>query len=162
MKQFFYFFIIFSFVCITACGPRVVHRWEDDKMEIGELSMLGVKEVLAGDRIRLDSDRIVQYIGINAPDIGEPFFEESLEANLFLLRRGKVFLQFKEPLKNNKGNYMAYAYIPAKGALCFLNRELLQFGYAKVDRNSQHTEYMEDFLELEKHAKSQKLGIWKH
>lgn len=161
-SKFLYLILFIIFVSsLIGCAPKVIHRW-NDKVTVGEFSVLGVKEVLAGDRVRLANDKIVQYIGIKSPNPGEPFYEEACEANRFLLRHGRIVLQFQEPLLNNRGHYLAYAFIPVQGELCFVNCELLQFGYAQVDLSSGETRYKREFHEAEQHAKTNKLGMWKY
>ena len=44
-----------------------------------------VKRVIDGDTIELANGQIVRYVGVNAPNNGEPFEEEATEANAKLV-----------------------------------------------------------------------------
>ena len=45
-----------------------------------------VKRVIDGDTIELANGQIVRFVGVNAPNNGEPFEEEATEANAKLVR----------------------------------------------------------------------------
>ncbi len=87
------------------------------------------------------------------------FFEESRDANAKLLQSGKIMLQYDEfELRDLQGKESAYIFSNSSGFWCFVNKELLLFGYSKVDA-AMH-QYSQEFLEMEKKAKENKAGIW--
>ena len=150
--------LLYFSLAIISCTQRTVHQWEDRIRKRPNFEMYLVEKVLSGDRIRLSDGKIVKYSGIRAPARGEFFFAKSRDANVWLLRRGKVFLRFSTPEKDAKGRYLAYAYSPVGGGLyCFLNRELVYHGYAVVANDKLHKKA---FLRLQKLAKEAKRGLW--
>lgn len=164
-------FLIFSFLVIS-CSIRTVHNWEEIKQD--KLNAFWVTEILSGDKIRLSDGMIVQYLGIQAPLKNNSYFNISTQANAKLLGfsnpkdtnlHRRVVLKFHNPKSNQEGVYQAYVYYPIrldpeKGIILrFVNKDLLEFGYAVVDPNTQH-ELQEEFVELQKIAQQEKRGIW--
>ena len=144
--------------CTSACSIRTIHKWEP--VLPGKIRLYTIKEVLTGDRIKLASGQIVKYVGIRAPQAGEPFFEKSRKANEWLLSSGRIFLKFIDTDARDRG-YRVYAYSPRREALCFVNEELLAFGYATFQDDGLQPDEREKFIEKERLAKSKKRGLWR-
>lgn len=144
-----------------ACVSRVEHRWEDNNTHTKRPPLEEVSEVLSGDTIKLKQGRIIKYLGIQAPQKGEPFFETCCKANAWLLQPGKVILFFDEQTKDEQGRALAYVYTPSLGIFCFVNQELLEYGYAVITPSSNH-KYKDAFLAKQDIAKAKKRGIWQH
>src|SRR3990167_6811369 len=53
-----------------------------------------VKRVIDGDTIELANGQIVRFVGVNAPNNGEPFEEEATEANAKLVQGKTVTLEY--------------------------------------------------------------------
>ena len=53
-----------------------------------------VKRVIDGDTIELANGQIVRYVGITAPETGEPFEEEATEENKKLVEGKKITLEY--------------------------------------------------------------------
>ena len=151
--------LIVLLLFVSACTLNTVHKWEET-MKPGKLELHIVKKVINGTQIKLSNDRIVKYVGVDSPKRGQFYFKKSYEANAWLLRKRKIFLKFVSQEPDEQGRYLAYAYAPAKGVLCFINQELVQFGYATVDENWSNSKYKKKFLKLQREAKLNKKGIW--
>lgn len=144
----------------TGCQPQVEHEWEDAVEERDVPSLLAVRDVLTGDTICLEDGRIVKYLGIQAPHEGEPGFEESRQANRYLLRGGKVLLQFDRPTEDDEGHNLAYVHSPCLGVYCFVNQELLQYGFARLAESPTRHKYWKEFQVREEIARHNQKGIW--
>jgi len=166
------FFIFLALLVLTSCGMKTVHNWEEIKSD--KIMAFWVSEIIQGDRVCLSDGTLVQYLGIRSPQRGEEYFEECCKANADLLGcngknhslQQKVLLKFASAHPNKLGYYQAYVYypvtfIPDKGmVLRFVNKELLEFGYAVADVHSDDHPYSQEFLKAQEIAKKSKAGLW--
>jgi endonuclease YncB( thermonuclease family) len=143
-----------------------VHRWENEETQRNKNShYFSVKKVLSGNEIELLDGRIMQYIGIRVPGAGEAFFEESRDANARLLQRGgsRVLLVDCSP-QEREGYYRAYVFCPVHinedKVCCFVNIELLLFGYAVVEAEASNHKYKAKFLDAQNKAQQTNRGLW--
>lgn len=117
-----------------------------------------IKRVVDGDTIELENGTIVRYVGINAPDNGNPFEEESTDYNKRLVEGKKVKLEYDEYKSDRFGRILAYIIIDNKN----ISVELVKKGFAKVVIYEKRKPiiYQQQLLDAEKEAKIRKLGIW--
>jgi len=73
-----------------------------------------VKRVIDGDTIELVNGQIVRFVGINAPNNGEPFEEEATEANTKLVQDKTVTLEYDAYTSDRFGRVLAYAIVGGK------------------------------------------------
>jgi endonuclease YncB( thermonuclease family) len=148
-------FLLNCVLLFIGCSPSVEHREKKDNLPWVEL-----RQVLSGDTIQLKDGRIIKYLGVQSPQEGEFFFEKCRDANAWLLRANKLILQYDdEHKKDAQGRELAYVFAPSLGLFCFVNKELILYGYAKAE-NSSKCKYKKEFLEMEKNAREKKAGIW--
>ncbi len=82
-----------------------------------------VKRVIDGDTIELANGQIVRYVGINAPNNGEPYEEEAMEANVKLVSGKTVTLEYDTYTSDRFGRVLAYAVIGGKNVSVELARQ---------------------------------------
>lgn len=152
MKKIFFLFFLFC----MACTIKTVHKWEDP-IKQGKLNLFMVSEVLSANQIRLKDGKVVQYLGLRT---SKKIEQTCKSANQWLLRTGKIFLEFPDDKPDKQGIYFAYAYAPTPKGLCFINQELLEFGYCELDPEFSDPQYKEEFQRLQKEAQIKKKGIW--
>ncbi|MEM5879585.1 MAG: thermonuclease family protein [Candidatus Aenigmatarchaeota archaeon] len=121
-----------------------------------ETSEKFVVKVLDGDTIELDDGNRVRLLGIDAPELGEPF---SQEAKLFLeetILNKKVKIE-KDPSwnKDKYGRLLGYVFLEEK----LLNCEMARIGLVEVIAERE-SKYYSCFKQAEQEAKEKKLGIW--
>lgn len=122
-----------------------------------------VRYVTDGDTVVLENNQRVRLIGIDTPEIenkkygreGEYYGEEAKQFLKQLIEGKDVRLEDGYEPFDKYGRGLAYVYL---GNL-FVNAELVRLGYAEVFRIFDF-EYKNQFLELERQARSQGLGIW--
>ncbi len=118
-----------------------------------------VKRVVDGDTIELANDQIVRYVGVNAPNNGEPFEEEATEANVKLVSGKIVTLEYDTYTSDRFGRVLAYPIVDRKNVVV----ELARRGMVKVtiydDRRK--LRYQDGLLKAQDEAKKAKRGIWK-
>ncbi|MBI2611745.1 thermonuclease family protein [Candidatus Gottesmanbacteria bacterium] len=118
-----------------------------------------IKRVIDGDTLELQNGQIVRLVGVNTPDHGQPYDEESTEFTKKLVEEKKVNIEYDEYKSDRFGRILAYVVINNKN----LSIELAKRGLAKVTIYEKRKPliYQEQLLNAEKEAKLKKLGIWK-
>jgi len=116
-----------------------------------------VKKVIDGDTIELENGFIVRYLGINAPESGQNFYEEAKQRNKELVEGKKVKLEYDVQIYDNYQRILAYVFVDD----IFVNLQLVKEGLALVETISPNIKYIDDLLNAQKYAKENGLGIWK-
>jgi micrococcal nuclease len=118
-----------------------------------------VTRVIDGDTIEVSIRGVIEkvrYIGIDTPEIGKPFFEESTEANRRMVEDKTVTLVQDVSERDRYGRLLRYVYV---GEL-FVNAELLHQGYAQVATYPPDVKYINFFLQLQREAREAGRGLW--
>jgi micrococcal nuclease len=124
-----------------------------------------VKWVNDGDTIVLSNGKRLRYLGINAPEIdhdnqrAQPFGYSSRSYNKDRVLNRKIRLEFDQERHDRYGRLLAYLYLPDG---TFLNRELLQNGYAYFLFKKPNLKYNQQLLEAQREAMKAGRGIWKN
>lgn len=117
-----------------------------------------VKRVIDGDTIELANGQIVRFVGVNAPNNGEPFEEEATEANQKLLQGKTVALEYDAYTSDRFGRVLAYPFVDGKNVAV----ELAKQGMVKVTiyEDRRKLKYQDELLRAQNEAKQKKRGIW--
>lgn len=117
-----------------------------------------VKRVIDGDTIELTNGQIVRYVGVNAPNNGEPFEEEATEANAKLVQGKTVILEYDTYTSDRFGRVLAYPIVNGKNVVV----ELATKGMVKVTiyQDRRELKYQDELLKAQEEAKKKKRGIW--
>src|SRR3990167_9114852 len=118
-----------------------------------------VKRVIDGDTIELANGQIVRYVGVNAPDNGQPFEEEATETNAKLVSGKTVTLEYDAYTSDRFGRVLAYPFVGGKNVVV----ELAGQGLVKVTiyEDRRKLKYQDELLKAQEEAKQKKRGIWK-
>jgi endonuclease YncB( thermonuclease family) len=116
-----------------------------------------VRDVIDGDTVILDDGRRVRYLGINAPEHGQPYAREATNFNRRLVSGLSVRLEFDRIREDRHGRLLAYVHRDGQLA----NEQLLAEGLAHVFSMPPNTRYAERFLQAQRKAKAAKKGFWK-
>lgn len=121
-------------------------------------SQAKVSRVVDGDTVVLDDGTIVRYLGITAPETGEPLEEEATEANEKLTKNKTVKLEYESYTGDKFGRLLAYVFVKNKN----VSLELVKKGLAKVVilQKRKPSIYQDQLLKAQDEAKQKKLGIW--
>ncbi|OGO14848.1 MAG: hypothetical protein A2Z02_00425 [Chloroflexi bacterium RBG_16_48_7] len=87
-----------------------------------------VVEIIDGDTVRIEGNISVRYLGVDTPEIGEPYYIESKYYNARLLQGRKITLQIDITDKDAYGRLLRYVYADT----VMVNTELVRQGYAFV------------------------------
>lgn len=117
-----------------------------------------VKKVIDGDTIALEGGDRVRYLGIDAPESGEPFYEEAKQRNAALVGGKTIRLVIcGEEQRDKYGRLLAWVY---SGDI-LVNRALLSEGLARLLIIPPcGLEKSGDFDKTEKEAIRRKAGLW--
>jgi len=115
-----------------------------------------VTRVIDGDTIEIEGGYHVRYIGIDTPEKGEPFYGEATQANRNLVEGKKVYLEKDVEDKDDNGRLLRYVWLDNT----MVNAELVRLGYAYSYSYPPNVKYQAYFLQLEREAREQKLGLW--
>lgn len=121
-----------------------------------------VTRVIDGDTIEIQGGMKVRYIGINTPETVDPkksvqcFGTESSKENKRLVEGKSVVLVKDISDMDRYGRMLRYVY--ADGV--FVNEYLVRHGYARVSTFPPDVTFADRFLEAEREARKQNLGLW--
>ncbi len=115
-----------------------------------------VKKVIDGDTIELENGIRVRYVGINAPEEGQSFYEEAKILNSLLVENKNVRLEYDVQKYDRNGRLLAYVFIDD----LFINLQIVKEGLAFVYVVSPNSKYSADFLKAQKEAQENGLGLW--
>ena len=138
--------------------------------QLKENTFYEVSKISDGDTFYVKTENSekfkIRLIGIDAPEsynVGTKVRKEYFgkEAKIYLtnlLKNKKVKLTFDIQKTDRYGRILAYAYLE-NGV--FLNRYLVENGYAVVATFPPNVKFVEVFTKAEKSARNKKLGLWK-
>jgi micrococcal nuclease len=114
--------------------------------------------VIDGDTIRLSNGERVRYIGIDAPEKGEPYFEEATRANEQLVQNRSLSLETDVTNEDRYGRLLRYVF--AEDIL--VNAELVRQGLALVYRRGKFPDekYFDALRQAAEEAAAAGRGIW--
>jgi len=117
-----------------------------------------VKRVIDGDTIEITNGQIVRFVGVNAPNNGEPFEEEATQANQKLIQGKTITLEYDTYTSDRFGRVLAYPMVDGKNVAV----ELAKMGLVKVTiyEDRRKLKYQDELLKAQEEAKKKKLGIW--
>jgi len=123
---------------------------------INSVQSVKVTRVLDGDTIEIEGGQRVRYLGINAPESGEPFFTEATRENERWVAGRTVKLEFDVQTQDRYQRLLAYVW--ADGQL--VNEEIVRNGYAVSETIQPDVKYQDLILKAEKEAREHCRGLW--
>jgi micrococcal nuclease len=115
-----------------------------------------VIDVIDGDTILVEGNHLVRYIGIDAPEIGAPAYDEAVHMNEKLVLGKKVVLEKDVSNTDKYGRLLRYVFIDT----IFVNGEMVKAGYAFAQAYPPDTKYQVFLETLENEARQKKDGLW--
>jgi len=119
-----------------------------------------VQRVIDGDSIEVILDGEIyqlRYIGIDAPEIGMPFFKEASEANDVFVGNQIVELERDISDTDKYGRLLRYVYLP-DGRM--VNVELVGSGWASAIAYPPDIKHQDLIISSEQEAKNAGIGLW--
>lgn len=117
-----------------------------------------IARVLDGDTIETSKGERIRYLGINAPETGQPFSSDATLANKTLVLGKKASLEFDIQTKDRYGRTLSYVF----AGNTFVNLEMIKKGLAVSEILQPNVKYQDEILKAQKDARNSCLGIWKN
>ncbi|MHA2023397.1 MAG: thermonuclease family protein [Candidatus Thorarchaeota archaeon] len=112
--------------------------------------------VYDGDTIRVSTGESVRLIGINAPESGQPCYDEATTKLSELLLWKEVTLEGDVEDKDQHGRLLRYVHADNT----FINLEMVRLGFAHAYEYGSNNKYSSLFTLAEEQAKEEKSCIW--
>lgn len=128
-----------------------------------EGDLVTVRHVLDGDTFDLEGGERVRLIGIDTPEYRpwknhvDFFGREASEFSRKLLTGKRIRLEKDVDLKDNYGRTLAYVYLEDG---TFVNRLLVEEGYARAKYFSPNGRYYVELKRSQEKARKLKKGLW--
>jgi micrococcal nuclease len=121
----------------------------------------GAYRVIDGDTIKMNGVGSVRYIGIDAPERGEPYYDEARRYNEELLSKGDARLKYGRARFDRYGRTLAYVYVrDDAGDTIFVNEELVRAGWAVPSEIPPDVDFAATFRRAEEEARREGRGMW--
>jgi micrococcal nuclease len=133
-----------------------------------EPELAALESVVDGDTAWFTTGRgseLVRFIGIDTPEVGwdgdpsECFADESTVRVEEVLSGGRAWLSFDAECQDHYDRTLAYIHI-GLGEQGFVQRSLLQGGFATAFEVEPNTSFASDFTSDESQAESADIGLW--
>lgn len=115
-----------------------------------------VDYVIDGDTIILTNGERVRYLGINAPEKGQPYSTEATRANERWVGGKRVKLELDIQTRDRYGRLLAYVWV----GKTMVNEELVKEGYAVSETIQPNVKYQGLIVEAQKEARKSCRGLW--
>lgn len=115
-----------------------------------------ITKILDGDTVQTSTGEKIRYLGINAPETGQPFSAESKKENEKLVLGKKAGLEFDVVQKDKYGRTLAYVFINNQ----FVNLEMISQGLAVSETIQPNVKYQDEIVQAQIDARKNCLGIW--
>lgn len=118
-----------------------------------------VERVIDGDTVELANGQIVRFVGVNAPNSGQPYEEEATEAVINLLQGKTATFEYDSYTSDRFGRVLAYPFVGGKNVVV----ELAKKGLVKVViyQDRRKLKYQDELLKAQEKAKEARIGVWK-
>lgn len=122
-----------------------------------------VNRVIDGDTFELSTGKKVRLIGVDTPESVHPrkpvqyFGKEASDFTKSLIEGKDIKLEYDVQKTDKYGRLLAYVYLDDS---IFVNAELVKQGYAQVATYPPNVKYSEYFIQLQKEARDNNIGLW--
>jgi len=123
---------------------------------INSIRSAKVIRVLDGDTIEIEGGERVRYLGINAPESGQPFSTEATRENERLVAGRVVNLEFDVQTQDRYQRLLAYVWV----GNMLVNKEIVKNGYAVSETIQPNVKYQDLILEAQQEAREHCRGLW--
>ena len=134
-------------VLLASCGKK------DPTQHLETAKVIHVRD---GDTIELDDGRIVRYIGIDTPEVGQPGADSATAFNKALVLGQKVRLEFGNDRVDRYGRALAFVFIDRR----MVNMELLKAGWAWCYFFRGNMKYADQRVRAVRSAMGNRQGLW--
>ena len=116
--------------------------------------------IVDGDTIELRGGETVRLLGIDTPELGEPYADEAKWYLYDLVAHKTLLLEFDQQLRDVYNRLLAHVYVETEDGWVLVNAELVRAGLARllfIPPNARYYSYFETAFE---EALLQRRGLW--
>ncbi len=132
----------------------------EDPGSIPEGERAKVTWIYDGDTVEVemgDREYRLRYIGVDTPEIDQPYYEEASKANFNMVKNKDVILVRDVSDTDQYDRLLRYVYL-MDGTM--VNAELLRDGYGRTINIPPDTAHEAYFAQLQAEAKREERGLW--
>lgn len=136
----------------------------DKTADTFENSVHTVVNVVDGDTIDIERDTRIRLLGLDAPERGDCYFEESKQYLTDILEGTDIYIEKDITGSDTYDRLLRYVYIPADDPEdddMFINEMLIRNGYAQTHSKAPDNRYRDLFASAQEDAKKHNRGLWK-
>jgi micrococcal nuclease len=115
-----------------------------------------ISKVIDGDTVKLATGETIRLLGINAPEKGQPYYEEATSRLKELIEGKIVILERDAEDKDQYGRLLRYIFLNNEN----INVKMIKEGYANVYIIPPNTKYETELREAEDEAINANRGMW--
>lgn len=115
-----------------------------------------VTRVIDGDTFVIATGQRVRLIGINTPEVNQPYYLEAKQKLASLIENKEVQMEKDVSETDKYGRLLRYVYIDS----LFVNAELVKEGYAQAFTYPPDVKHADEFVTLEREARAAGKGLW--
>ncbi len=112
--------------------------------------------VIDGDTIEIEDGQRIRYLGINAPESGQPFSTEASRENERLVAGRAVNLEFDIQTQDRYGRLLAYVW----AGDVLVNKAIVKNGYAVSETIQPNVKYQDLIVNAQQEAREDCRGLW--
>ena len=149
--------ILLVLVGFLAFGPN------QDRQENKVSAAQKVERVIDGDTIVMPDDVRVRLIGIDSPEKGECFYEESRQFAIDFLEGKDVILEKEISGTDIFGRLLRYVILPADSDTAdslLVNGHIVRLGYARAVASPPDNRYRDLLISAQEEALRENRGLW--
>lgn len=129
----------------------------DSDPQMGSTEIKEVTFVIDGDSFTVEGGREVRLIGVDAPERGDPYYEEARQLLTSLIYKEKVLLEIDIDDRDKYKRDLRYVYVDDT----FVNEKMLAEGFATQLTIPPNIKYVELLKNAQDKAREENIGVWK-
>lgn len=138
---------------------------EEEKIEIKQEKLVPpevsvttniIDYVIDGDTVKLRNGEKVRFIGINTPEMGQPYSSGAKNKLKELVEGKEVILEKDITDRDQYGRLLRYIWL---GDI-LINLEMVRLGYANSYTYPPDVKYQDRIVAAEREAREEKIGLW--
>ncbi len=118
--------------------------------------------VVDGDTLVLQGGETVRLLGIDTPELGQPYANDAKWALHDWVAHKPLRLELDVETRDAYNRLLAFVYVESDDGWILVNAELVRAGLAKLLFIPPNTRYYGYFLDVLEQAKLQRRGMWEH
>ena len=131
--------IILILIALISLSIYLLSLQESEEKSSGNSNATYVTKIIDGDTFQISTNETIRLLCIDAPEKGKTGYPEAKEFLSGMILDKEVRLEKDVTDKDEYGRLLRYVYVNISGVELFVNKQLVQEGYAKIFRYGNDT-----------------------